>query len=83
MPSSTTRPEREGLNDQERLDNLVRGVIASALLECRDAGWVVLDESRTPVAQYHDLHDTAGAVLRRLRRAGFSVTPAEEVDSVL
>lgn len=83
MPSATPQPEKEGLDDVERLDAYAREIVAKALLECSEPGWVVLDVAKTPVGQYHDLQDTAAAVLRRLRRAGLALTPTEEADSLL
>lgn len=83
MPSNTPRPEKEGLDDIERLDAYARSAIAEALLRSAKRGWLRLDPSKNPIAQYHDLHDASAFVVSELRRAGLALTPAEETDSLL
>ena len=81
-PSNNLQPtERIGLTDDERFDIYVCGAIFTALRECTKPGWIRTDPEKSEVSQYQDLHAVADAVLRRLKREGLRVAPAEGADS--
>lgn len=77
MPSSEPRPEKKGLDADDRLKARARELVAGSLLRCADAGWLCLDEDKSAVARYHDLHDAAAVIVRRIDEAGL-LTRAEE-----